>query len=101
MRLKPDDSPEMQVGESRNLQFNLSGAAGANTITTFTIEASNLSFGTPNIDGTSVTVLCNTDTTGTHMVKATAVLSSDETVIGVLRVKVCDSTLQGSTVDYG
>lgn len=100
MRLKPNDSPEMELGESRNFQFNLSGAVGANTITTFTVEASNLTFGTPNINGTSATVLCTADATGTWMAKATAVLSSSETAIGVLRVKVVDSTCQTNGRDY-
>jgi hypothetical protein len=100
MRLKPNDSPEMEVGESRNFQFNLPAAVGANTITDFAIEASGLSFGTPNVNGTSVTVLCNADQIGTHMAKVTAELSSSETVIGVARVKVLDSTCETSGRDY-
>ena len=37
--------------------------------------------------------------TGTHMVKVTATLSSAEIIVGVVRVKVTDSTIQAGRVD--
>lgn len=101
MKLKPNDSPDMELGEARRFTFNLAGAVGVNTIDSFTIENSNLTFGTPDVSGTTATVLVTADNTGTHAVIATAALSSGETVKGFLRVKVVDSTLCEGTTDYG
>lgn len=101
MRLKPNDSPAMELNEKRNFQFKLSGAVGVNSITgTPTVTADNLTIGTVSTSGTSVTVPVTASTLGTHMVKVTAVLSSAETIVGVIRVKVIDSTTQTGARDY-
>jgi hypothetical protein len=102
MLLKPNDLPPMILGESRKIEFRLSGAVGANTINSFSIEAvpAQLSFGTPSISGSNVTVLVNADTLGSYELVPTAVLSSAETVKGLVRVKVIEARNLGSICDY-
>ena len=104
MRLKPNDSPTLELNEKRNFQFKLSGAVGANTISgtpTVTTDGS-LTVGTVSTSGTTVTVPITADDTGTFMLKVSANLSSAETIVGVVRVPVVDSTLKpgGRTEDY-
>jgi hypothetical protein len=102
MRLKPNDAPCMELNEKRNFQFKLSGAVGVNTISgTPTVTAPNLTVGTVSASGTTVTVPITATAQGDHRVKVTAVLSSAETIVGVVRVKVIDSTAQTGTRDYG
>ena len=102
MRLKPNDLPDLELNEVRSVTFNLAGAVGSNSISTFTLTSSNLTFGTPTISGTTATATLTAAATGTHAIKATATLSSGETVIGVVRAKVVDSTLcyESATSDY-
>lgn len=100
MRLKPNDSPEMEMGEVRRFTFNLSGVTGVNAISSATIEAPNLTFGAPSISDATVTVSCTASKTGTHMAKLTANLASAEKLIGVLRINVKDSTLESRNRDY-
>lgn len=99
MRLKPNDLPEMELGEIRRVTFNLSGAIGANSISAFTITSPNLTFGTPSISGSSVSVTVTAANTGTHAIIASADLSSSETVKGFLRAKVVDSSKCYSSLD--
>lgn len=101
MRLKPNDLPEMELGEVRRVTFNLAGAVGVNTITDFDISSPALTFGTPSISGASVTVMVTAAQCGTHAVIATAELSSNETVKGFVRAKVVDSTLEAGGRLYG
>jgi hypothetical protein len=102
MRLKPNDSPCMELNEKRNFQFKLSGAVGVNTISgTPTVTANgNLTIGTVSTSGTTVTVPITATGTGTFMLKVSATLSSAEIIVGVVRVKVVDSTQQTSGRDY-
>ncbi|MEN3973103.1 hypothetical protein WJS89_10525 [Sphingomicrobium sp. XHP0235] len=101
MRLRPDDLPDMEKGEVRSILFKLAGAVGINSIASATFEqCDGLSFGTPAINGTNVTVLMTAERTGTHMARLTADLSSDEIVKGACRVKVVDSLTDCSGDDY-
>ena len=103
MRLKPNDSPCMELNEKRNFQFKLSGAVGVNSISgtpTVTTDG-HLTVGTVSTSGTTVTVPITASGTGTHMLKVTATLSSAEIIVGVIRVKVIDSTRQEGSRDYG
>lgn len=101
MRLKPNDSPCMELNEKRNFQFKLSGAVGSNSITgTPTVTADNMTVGTVSVSGTTVTVPITATGVGTHMLKVTATLSSAEIIVGVLRVKVVDSTRETNRRDY-
>jgi hypothetical protein len=102
MRLKPNDAPCMELNEKRNFQFKLSGAVGANSITgTPTVTETNggLTVGTVSTSGTTVTVPVTAAQAGAYVLKVQATLSSAEIIVGVLWVKVTDSTLQagGST----
>lgn len=92
MRLRPNDAPEMELGEKRNCSFKLSGAVGVNTISSATVTASNMTVGTVSTSGTTVSVPLTATATGNHMVKVSATLSSAEIIVGVVRVKVVDST---------
>lgn len=98
MKLKPDDLPPIEKDEARRVEFRLSGAVGANTINTFSIESvpAGLTFGTPSISGTNVTVLVTGAVSGAFTILATGVLSSGETVKGRVRVKVLDVNACGS-----
>lgn len=100
MRLRPDDLPGMVEGEARNVTFKLGGAVGANSISDFSLESCNslTTFGTPSINGTNATVLVTAVRTGCDTIKATAELSSGETVIGLVRVTVTDC--HANTTDY-
>lgn len=100
MRLKPNDLPDMELGEARNVTFNLAGAVGPNAIDTFTVSADNLSFSAPTITGTNAEVRVSADRTGTHNIIATATLDSLETIKGFVRVKVVDSSNCYSRDDY-
>ena len=94
MRLKPNDSPDMELGEIRRATFKLSGVVGINSINSATITCPGLTIGTPTISGTSVEASITASSVGTHKVKAVANLSSTETVIGYVRVKVLDSSCE-------
>lgn len=101
MRLKPNDAPCMEVNEKRNFQFKLSGAVGINSIVSATVTArGNLTVGTVSTSGTTVTVPVTATAQGTHTLKVSATLSSAEDIVGVIRVKVIDSTLETSARDY-
>lgn len=102
MRLKPNDSPCMELNEKRNFQFKLAGAVGANSISSAEVTTEDtLTIGSESVSGTTVTVPITATQTGTHMLKVQATLSSAEIIVGVLRVKVVDSTIQaGRTTDY-
>lgn len=101
MRLKPNDLPDMELGEVRNVTFNLAGAVGPNAISgTPTVECDALTFSTPLVDGTSFEVRVTAAKTGTHTILATAVLDSLETIKGAVRVKVVDSTQCTEGRDY-
>lgn len=92
MRLKPNDLPDMEVGEARNVVFKLAGAIGINSISDVTMEeCGGLTFGAAAINGTDVTILTTANRTGTHDIRITADLSSNEIVKGHCRVKVVDS----------
>lgn len=101
MLLKPNDLPPFVLGEARNLLFKLGGAVGANTINDFDIESvpASLSFGTPSIVGSNVTVKVNADALGSFTLVGTAELSSGETVKGHVRVTVIEAD-SGNTRGY-
>lgn len=102
MLLKPNDLPPMVLGEQRRIEFKLGGAVGANTINSVEIEAvpAQLSFGTPAISGSNVTVLTNADALGSFTLVLTGVLSSAETVKGHVRVNVIEADGLGSSSNY-
>jgi hypothetical protein len=102
MRLKPNDAPCMELNEKRNFQFKLSGAVGVNTIsgTPVVTTDGSLTVGTVSASGTTVTVPITATGTGTHMLKVQATLSSAEIIVGVIRVKVVDSTQETNGRDY-
>lgn len=101
MRLKPNDTPEIELGEVRQLVFNLAGAVGVNTISTAAITSPNVTFGATSISGTSFSVTATFSQAGTHNIIATCTLSSSETIKGHLRAKVVDSTYETNGRDYG
>lgn len=95
MRLRPNDSPVMELNEKRTFTFRLDPAVGANTLSSPTVTGPDgLTIGSPSIASKSITVSVTAVKTGTHMVKAQCNLSSGEIVAGVVRVKVVDSTCE-------
>lgn len=101
MQFRPNDLPDMELNEVRNVVFNLAGAIGANTISgTPTCTSPNLTFGSVTSSGANITVPVTAAQVGVHMVKLSAVLSSSETLVGVARVKVIDSTRETNANDY-
>lgn len=100
MRFQPNDLPELELGEIRNVTFKLAAPIGTNSITDFEIASPNLTFGTPSIAGTNVTVLLHANTAGNHTIIATADLSSAETIKGFVRAKVVDSSQCNDSGDY-
>lgn len=92
MLLKPNDLPPIEKDEARRVEFRLSGAVGANSINDFSLESvpAGLTFGTPAISATNVTVLVTGGNSGSYTILATGELSSGETVKGRVRVKVLD-----------
>jgi hypothetical protein len=92
----------MELGEKRNFTFKLSGAVGINSISgTPTVVAPRMTVGTVTVSGTSVSAPITAAALGLHTVKVSATLSSAEIVVGVVRVKVLDSTQEAGTRDYG
>lgn len=92
MRLRPNDLPEMELGEVRNVTVNVSGAAGANSIQgTPTAECDSLTIGNVSTSGLIITFPVTADKAGTHTILVSANLSSSETVKGFIRAKVVDS----------
>jgi hypothetical protein len=82
MQLKPDDLPDLQEGEVRRVTVALSGALGANTVST-----------------DSGMFLLTASQVGTHYVLCQATLSSGETIKGYVRAKVKAAPCS-SSADY-
>lgn len=94
MRLRPNDSPCLELNEIRTFTFNIATVSGSNTISgTPTVTSPNLTVGTVTKSGLTITAPVTASQTGTHMLKVEADLSSSETLIGYVRVKVIDSSL--------
>lgn len=88
MYLKPNDLPELQEGETRRVTVALSGALGANTVSTFTASCDNLMVSSISNDTDSGMFLLTASQVGTHYVLCQATLSSGETIKGYVRAKV-------------
>lgn len=103
MLLKPNDLPPIVLGEQRKVLFKLGGAVGANTINSVEIEAvpAQLSFGTPVISGSNVSVMVNADAVGRYTLVLSGVLSSAETVKGHVRVVIIEADGFSSRDYYG
>lgn len=102
MRLKPNDSPVMELNEKRTFTFKLDPAVGANTLSSPEVTSPQLTVGTASVSGKSISASVTASRTGTHMIKAQCSLSSGEIVVGVIRVKVVDSTQEtNQDCDYG
>jgi hypothetical protein len=94
MLLKPNDLPELVEDEIRRVTVNLSGAIGVNTITDAEVTSSNLTLGSPSINGSAVSFLLTASSIGTHNVLISADLSSGETIKGYVRAKVSGEPCQ-------
>ena len=102
MRFRPNDIPDMELNEARRITFDLAGAVGTNTLSAPVVTCDALTVGTPTVSGKTIGVTITASRIGTHMVKCQATLSSSETVIGVARVRVTDTTMESNQDgDYG
>ena len=88
MLLKPNETPDMRVGEKRKVSVNLSGAAGINSISSFAVTNDNMTVETVAYSGLTGTFFLTATQAGTHHSKVSATLSSGETVIDYVRTKV-------------
>jgi hypothetical protein len=100
MQLKPNEVPDMIEGEIRRVNVNLSGAAGANTISTFSVDAGNLTAASVSSSGLIGTFLLTASQLGTHQVLCSATLSSGETIKGYIRAKVTGEPCSSSSDGY-
>jgi hypothetical protein len=100
MQLRPDEIPDLVEGEVRKVTLNLSGAVGVNTISSFTVTADNLTIASASSSGVTGTFFVTGSQQGTHYIKATAVLSSGETIIGYIRATVKGEPSTSSSDDY-
>jgi len=102
MQLKPDELPNMILGEIRRVTAALAGVTGTNSITDKEVTSDTLTIGTPSVSGTNLSFLVTASQVGTHFIKASADLSSGETVSGYIRAKVTDKpcgSLSGTRYD--
>lgn len=100
---RPNDLPEMFVGETRLVEFNWAGGAGYNTLDSVAFECvptDALTFSEVEPDGLTATPFVTAVKTGCARILATGELSSGETVILTARVTVCDPTISTDTRDY-
>lgn len=101
MQLKPDEVPNMIEGEVRRVNVNLSGAVGANTISTFTVDGGDLATASVSSSGLTGTFLLTASKLGTHQVLVSATLSSGETIKGYVRAKVTGEPCSSGSDRYG
>ncbi len=103
MKIVPNDSPDMELGELRTFTWLLAAGIGSDTLdgTPTVTTSGNLSAGTVTVSGTTVTCPIDTTGTGTGWAKLTALLGSGDNIIEVVRVKVIDSTCETGGLRYG
>lgn len=89
MQLKPNETPDLRIGEKRRVEANIAGAAGVNSISSVDVTSDNMTITSPSSSGLNVTFFLTATQEGTFYTKVEATLSSGETVIDYLRSKVC------------
>ena len=102
MELRPNDLPTMEKGEIRRVNVTVAGAAGINTISgTPTATCDGLTIGTVSSSGLVISFNVTADKVGTYPILVSCDLSSNETIKGMVRAKVVDSTTCSTSDDYG
>lgn len=88
MQLKPNETPDLRVGEKRRVSCNIAGAAGTNSISSVSVTNDNMTVESASASGLAINFFLTASHEGTFYTKVSAVLSSGETVIDYLRSKV-------------
>lgn len=100
---KPNDLPQMYVGETRLVQFNWAGGAGNNSLASVSFECiptGLLTFSDIESDGLAATPFVTAVQSGCAKILASGELTSGETIILAAKVTVCDPTQTSSDRDY-
>jgi len=100
MQLKPNETPDLRIGEKRRVSCNISGAAGTNSISSVVVTNDNMTIESPSPSGLDINFFLTATQEGTFYTKVSAVLSSGETVIDYLRSKVKGVPCTSSTTRY-
>lgn len=100
MQLKPDETPDLTLGEIRKVTVNLSGAAGINTIEEFGASNANLTITSPSSSGLTGSFFISADKQGTFYTLVSATLSSGEEIKGYVRSTVVGEPCVSSDRDY-
>jgi hypothetical protein len=88
MQLKPNETPDLRVGEKRRVTANIAGAAGVNSISSVDVTNDNMTITSPASSWLNITFFLEATQEGTFHTKVSAVLSSGETVIDYVRTRV-------------
>ena len=99
---RPNDLPDMLIGETRLVTFSWAGGAGANSLTdaTFSSVPTGITFTSTNVGDLDATVFISALTAGRYKVLATGTLTSGETIILPAYVNVRDPNCATSSRDY-
>lgn len=103
MRLRRNDLPDMEVGETRTINIKIDGPIGDATVSTATAstDSSGITFGSL-VNGTAETTFTVTAAReGTYTGKVTFTLSNSDVVVTPFRVLVLDSARMNYSDDYG
>jgi hypothetical protein len=96
--VKPNDAPDMELGDKRTFAFKLH--AGLGTISSAVWSGDNLTIGSRTTSGVNTSAPVTASSLGTHALKVTATLASGDILVRVVRVNVIDSTQDTGSRDY-
>jgi hypothetical protein len=100
MQLKPNETPDIHVGEKRRVTVNVSGVAGVNSISDVAVTNDNITITSPSSSGLNVTYFLTGVQEGSFNTKIVVTLSSGETPIGYVRTRVKGEPCESSSDDY-
>lgn len=101
MQLKPDETPDMYVGEKRRVSVNVAGVAGVNSISSVEVTNDKMTIESASSSGLNVTFFLTATQQGNFYTKIAPTLSSGETPTGYLRTLVKpDPTSNSDTTRY-
>lgn len=100
MQLKPNETPDITLGEKRRVTANIAGAAGTNSIGSVSVTNDNMTVSSASSSGLDISFFLEATQEGTFYTKVSAVLSSGETVIDYVRTRVRGEPCSSSSDDY-
>lgn len=90
MQLKPNETPDLYVGEKRRVTVNISGVAGVNTISSVSVTNDDMTVTSASSSGLDITFFLEATKSGTYYTAVSATLSSGEEPLGYIRTCVLD-----------